>query len=179
MSVASHQTVRLGRGKHASPNDGVCVMELSSMLAGEPFSDRPRSVCPVIASLMRILNDTVDDDRRQNLYRYAAAAVGTRASDGVRLRRLQRCREEADAIHAERSLARRLVAGAPLPIGNFPSANELDRYIVQLLRAMCAKGRGGPDRAMALVDELMRIGSDAHAPTPRGRATRDGRRAIA
>ena len=52
--TASHQTVRLGRGKHASPTDGVCVMELSSMLAGERFSDRPRSVCPVIASLLRL-----------------------------------------------------------------------------------------------------------------------------
>ena len=33
----SHQTVRLARGKHSSPRDGVCVMELASMLAGEQF----------------------------------------------------------------------------------------------------------------------------------------------
>jgi hypothetical protein len=34
------------RGQHANPERGVCVMELASMLAGEPFTDHPRSVCP-------------------------------------------------------------------------------------------------------------------------------------
>jgi hypothetical protein len=68
----SHQTIRLSKGKHASPSEGACVMELASMLAGEPFSDRPASVCPVIAGFMRAYNDRIDDERRQDLYRYAA-----------------------------------------------------------------------------------------------------------
>ena len=70
-SIVSHQTVRLRRGKHASPEKGVCVMELASMLAGEPFSDRPQAVCPVIGAYLRSYNDVVDDERRQDLYRYA------------------------------------------------------------------------------------------------------------
>jgi hypothetical protein len=52
-------------------------MELASMLAGEPFSDRPRSVCPVIGAFMRIYNDRLDDERRQDLYEWAARVVGT------------------------------------------------------------------------------------------------------
>src|ERR687885_2466316 len=75
-TIVSHQTVRLRRGKHASPEKGVCVMELASMLAGEPFSDRPQAVCPVIGAYLRSYNDVVDDDRRQDLYRYAAEAIG-------------------------------------------------------------------------------------------------------
>jgi hypothetical protein len=52
-TIVSHQTVRLRRGKHASPEKGVCVMELASMLAGEPFSDRPACACPLTAALLR------------------------------------------------------------------------------------------------------------------------------
>ena len=31
------------------------------MLAGEPFNDRPQSVCPVIGSFLRAYNDRIDD----------------------------------------------------------------------------------------------------------------------
>jgi hypothetical protein len=57
------------------------------MLAGDRFTDRPRSVSPVVAALLRCYNDGLEDDRRQDLYRFAAAAVGTRdrAAEGARL----------------------------------------------------------------------------------------------
>jgi hypothetical protein len=57
MSQLSHQIVQLSDGSHRSPDDGGCVMELASMLAGEPFTDRPASVCPVIAAFLRTYND--------------------------------------------------------------------------------------------------------------------------
>ena len=41
MTCTTHQTVKLSRGKHDSPDEGACVMELASMLAGEDFSDHP------------------------------------------------------------------------------------------------------------------------------------------
>jgi hypothetical protein len=87
MSPVSHQTIKLSPGKHYSPDDGACVMELASMLAGEPFNDHPASVCPVLGSLLRAYNDSVDDDARQDLYAYAARIVGTRADADVERRR--------------------------------------------------------------------------------------------
>jgi len=45
MTSVSHQTIKLGRGKHSSPQEATCVMELVSILAGEPFSDHPYFVC--------------------------------------------------------------------------------------------------------------------------------------
>lgn len=92
MHEPSHQTVRLSAGKHPSPQSGVCVMELASMLAGEPFTDHPRSVCPVVATVLRAYNDALDDSRRQDLYRYASAAVGTRGDRELRERRFELCR---------------------------------------------------------------------------------------
>lgn len=86
MSAPTHQTVRLEKGKHGGPAHGLCVMELAPMLAGERFSDQPRTVCPIVAAFLRAYNDWVDDDRRQDLYRFASAAVGTSASTAVRRR---------------------------------------------------------------------------------------------
>lgn len=102
----SHQTVRLSRGKHSSPEQGVCVMELASMLAGEPFSDRPRSADPVIGGLLRAYNDTVDGERRQDLYALAAEVVGTASSIDVQRRRAARCLAFA-AAHRRRARWRR------------------------------------------------------------------------
>jgi hypothetical protein len=55
-------------------------MELASMLAGEPFSDRPACTCPVTAGLLRAYNDAVDDRRRQTLYGVASEVVDTMPS---------------------------------------------------------------------------------------------------
>ena len=41
MSPVSYQTIKFSKGKHAYPEEGACVMELASMLAGEPFTDHP------------------------------------------------------------------------------------------------------------------------------------------
>lgn len=90
MSPATHQTIKLGKGKHGSPDDGACVMELASMLAGERFTDHPETACPAIGSFLRAYNDSIDDDRRQDLYAYAARAVGSRSSSQVERARADR-----------------------------------------------------------------------------------------
>jgi hypothetical protein len=90
MALVSYQTITLSKGKHDSPEDGACVMELASMLAGEPFNDRPRSVCPVIGSFLRAYNDRIDHGRRQDLYSYATKVVGSRASQDVQQARAER-----------------------------------------------------------------------------------------
>jgi hypothetical protein len=89
--VGSHQTIRLIRGRHSSPERGACVMEVASMLAAEPFSDEPRCVCPVIAEFLRTYNDYVDDARRQDLFAYASLVVDTRADARTERRRANEC----------------------------------------------------------------------------------------
>lgn len=91
MPELSHQTVRLSRGRHGAPMLGMCVMELASTLAGERFSDHPRSVSPVIGALLRQYNDSVNDERRQALIPYAALVVGTRGSGEAERERALRC----------------------------------------------------------------------------------------
>src|SRR5688500_13699426 len=80
MTPTSHQTTRLSMGRHRSPAEGACVMELASMLEGREFTDTPDSVCPVIRDFLRSYNDRIDDERRQDLYACASAVVGSRST---------------------------------------------------------------------------------------------------
>ena len=156
MTAPSHQTVRLKRGKHRSPAEGVCVMELASMLAGEPFTDHPSSVCPVIGAFLRAYNDVLEDDRRQVLYAYAAKVVGTR-----RGRREERSRAR---IAAETLLDRG--ERPPSPRMALPRRRR-ERIADAAGRALGRSRREGDHlAALALLDRLIEPPDAPDAPSP-------------
>jgi hypothetical protein len=176
-TTVSHQTVRLRRGKHASPEKGACVMELASMLAGEPFSDRPKAVCPVIGAYLRSYNDVVDDDRRQDLLRYASEAIGTNGTAELRRLRAERCLAEIGRLHELRPRMRRLLSGRPeltLP----GSSIELERVGMHLARALQRSGTDGHARALALADELIAMGVPEDTRAAEHPAAEDDRLAV-
>src|SRR5262249_24071144 len=149
MGPVSHQSIKLSRGKHQSPGQGACVMELASMLAGEPFSDQPASVCPVIGSFVRAYNDSIDDERRQDLYQYAAKVVGSRAGEEVQRARVQRLTAWGLALQQRRwtrLLPRRLRSLAWMP--------ELDVIGPQVVRAIAHHDDRSHAEALELIDEL-------------------------
>jgi len=90
-TTPTYQTVKLSAGRHPAPHLGACVMELASMLAKEPFTDRPATISPVIGAFLRTYNDGLDDGRRQDLYPLASLIVGTAASRAVERERASRC----------------------------------------------------------------------------------------
>ena len=83
--------VRLTAGGHSSPREGVCVVELASLIAHEEFSDRPRCVCPVIGAFLRGLNDRAPYAERQRLGPYAERIVGSRGGSDVTRKRREIC----------------------------------------------------------------------------------------
>jgi hypothetical protein len=105
----------LDRGNHEPNSERGCVMEAASWLAGEPWSDHPRSVHPVIAQAARRVNDDIDDDKRQLLWPLVAASLGTARRGRLCLRwRLEHARRHSSysgrelwesllALHAELS----------------------------------------------------------------------------
>jgi hypothetical protein len=145
MTVPSHQTVRLARGRHASQHVGVCVMELASMLADEPFSDRARSISPTIGALLRTYNDGLDDVRRQDLYAVAAAIVGTAARRSVERDRISRC------------LAFAQQQGMRLP-GRRAALGVATSEAAGALAARAALDAGAHDEVLALIDQLVALG---------------------
>lgn len=158
MSPVTHQTVTLSKGKHATPEDGACVMELASMLAGEPFTDHPASACPVIASFLRAYNDSIDDDRRQDLYAYAATVVGSRASIGVQRARVERLAEWAFDMQ-RRHWTSRYVPMARLRMSSLrrqPSAHAIGTYAVRTIPRHTDETHA---EALALLEELLAVGA--------------------
>jgi hypothetical protein len=161
MGPVTHQTIRLSKGKHTSKEHGACVMELASMLADEPFSDHPGSVCPVIGSLLRAYNDSVDDRRRQDLYAYAAKVVGSRGSAQLE-------RERAERVCAWMSkpggrgwtrflLPARLRAVTPKP--------PLDVLGSSAVRSLSTHDELTHASMLELIDRLLAMGGPEQAPS--------------
>jgi hypothetical protein len=165
--TTNFQTIRLSRGSHRSPDEGACVMELSSMIAGEPFSDRPQSVCRVIASFLRAYNDVARDRDRQDLYRCAADVIGTRASGEIEQARLERCEATLGELGAlrSRSLVWRLRSPAPCALaGDAGGDQAVEQFMAALARVMRAGSGRGHACALKLIDQLVAV--DAGPPEP-------------
>ena len=87
MQVLDLDALTLSSGSHESPSEGHCLLEVVSMFAGEPFSDRPRCVCPVLAAFGRSWNDGLPDADRGQLKQYIPRLLNTWSSKAVEDRR--------------------------------------------------------------------------------------------
>lgn len=167
-TVTSFQNVRLARGRHRTPEDGACVMEVVSMLAGEPFTDRPQTACPVIGAFLRAYNDLAPSSRRQDLLACASRVVGSRRPD-LQHERVQRLVGVALALHAAQPWWRRITDAngrarlrrlADAPLDGF-ALDEVGYRVARLVR----HAAGGRGLALRLVDELVAMGERPPAAT--------------
>src|SRR5205823_585199 len=154
--LPNYKTVKLSRGKHTSPDDGACVMELASMIAGEPFSDQPVTVCPVIAAFLRAYNDSLDDRRRQDLYGCAATVINTRDTPEVEHLRLERLVEWARETRVARNSVVRLLRRVDVGLRPASTARSAASFAVN---AIGRRNDQNHRRALRLVDELCAIRS--------------------
>jgi len=137
------------------------------MLASEPFSDQPRCACPVIAEFLRTYNDRVDEDRRQDLFAYAALAVGTRANHPTERRRADACLEWwlSNATPSAPRLRRLLWRGLP----------GLRARDIEIAYRAARWAAASPDRhaaALALVERLTGSAGDSAVAVPDRRVDR-------
>jgi hypothetical protein len=131
-------------------------MELASMLAGEPFGDRPDCLCPVIGAFLRAYNDSIDDNRRQDLYAYAAEVVGSRACAGVERARVEWLNEWTERRRRS-SRTRRLLPSWLRAIAFYPPSGELAGTVAaHSVRRHTDETHAA---ALGLLDELLRIPS--------------------
>src|SRR5690242_12749227 len=145
MTAAPYQVVRLARGRHASPAMGVCAMELASMVAHEPFSDRSPTISPTIGAFLRTYNDGVGDERRQDLYAVAALVVGSARGRTVERQRIDACLEFALTRGMAMPWPRlSLAIATPEPAGTWA--------------AMAALKTDAHEEALELIDRLVAFG---------------------
>jgi hypothetical protein len=130
-------------------------MELASMIAGEPFSDQPMSVCPVIGSFLRAYNDSIDDKRRQDLYAYAAKVVDSRGSAQLCRARERRLEEWCNGVQEPRRWTRFLLPKWARELGQVHEANALGARAVHAIRRHNDLTHA---QVLRLVDELLELG---------------------
>jgi hypothetical protein len=99
LRILDLNTLVLARGNHESPREGMCMLEAVAYIAGEPHSDHPECVSPVIGAFLRTWNDDLGDVERQRLKPYLARVIGTRASDEVEDRRSWLCADWMVRVH--------------------------------------------------------------------------------
>src|SRR3954470_10933146 len=82
----------LAAGRHRSPRHGACLMEYTSVLAGERFSDAPRCTDPVLAAIARAVNDYSRDASRQRIAPLAGdLTTSAGAGEAVQRRLVRHC----------------------------------------------------------------------------------------
>ncbi|HEU4974849.1 MAG TPA: hypothetical protein VFT50_07130 [Baekduia sp.] len=177
MTPVTHQTVKLGLGRHSSPEQGACVMELASMLAGEPFGDHPKAVCPVIGEYLRTLNDGCGSELRDRLYPLAAKVVGSSGSARVSRARRHRCQERLLEVRgtsrsrlerlfarSSRTLSAGTCAAAFLEAGRFDDAVA---FVDELLAVAPRDETAAPDAPPAVAPPRPGAGAPRRSTAPR------------
>jgi hypothetical protein len=144
-------------------------MELASMLAEEPFSDRAGTVSPVIGAFLRTYNDGLDDERRQDLYPIASLVVGTARARAVEAERAARCLQFARELgspppsgRAAMGMATPEASGtcgalAALRSGPSDEAHAAALAFVRELAAVEGRGRWRGRRRFAALDPARAI----------------------
>lgn len=75
----------ISAGAHDPDSGQACVMEYVSLLADEPWSDRPECTHPILAHEARVVNDLIPDIDRPRLVPLIGRLFGTSAdSDAIR-----------------------------------------------------------------------------------------------
>jgi hypothetical protein len=163
LTLEGGRHLRLEPGAHDSPHDGVCVVELASVLAGEEFSDHPRCACEVIAGFLRTWNDRAGHVDRQRLVPYASRIIGSRAEREVTRLRRDICLSWAGARphggplrRLFGRLATRIRIAAVLGICPAIYLNQgAGEYAARI-----AFAREDGDAGLALLDELLAVGGE-------------------
>ena len=74
--------ITLDKGKHKTPDDGMCLIEACAYVSGEPFTDHPHCVSELLSETGRALNDLLPNHERQKLAPLIPYLIRT-AGDGL------------------------------------------------------------------------------------------------
>jgi hypothetical protein len=78
--------IRLQPGFHKSVAHGLCLLEATALLAGEPHSDHPKCACGVVTYYAIPINDYSTGKQRQRLRRFIPRLIGSRSKSFRRSR---------------------------------------------------------------------------------------------
>ena len=157
---------KLSRGPHYGPQEGMCVMEMVSFLAGEEWSDRPACVSPVITSFCIMINDNTTQAYRDKLQLRLFKMMGT-ADDGLDIRRLEFLIE---SLKGHEPCAYRMLKEELKCLtysSGFISDFKITYMVLDIVPYMFRKEDRVWDDILSLLDELLEIRKPEQAPEPK------------
>jgi hypothetical protein len=150
----------LDRGRHRDATQGRCLLELVSVLAGERWTDHPRCVHPVLASIARRVNDACGDAARDRLVPLARPLIGTaRAPEPLSSVLVSRCARAALETVAPPECVRRMRTALRLA-ERVPVSRSYRRWVAPSLVAdavtvLAEHAVDGDQQLVALLDECV------------------------
>ncbi len=145
-------------GGHKKREDGMCAMEAAAFVAGEPHTDRPECVCPVIAAFMRSWNDNIDDDalRTELILPLIPKVIGSRGSQDDKNRRSYLMADWCQRVLLPLWCDLAKLDDIAAKLRALPEASTLEQItdpareaVVSEARNACAKARATADAAAA------------------------------
>lgn len=160
--------VRLARGAHTSPEEGLCTLEVVAMLAGEEHTDQPECCCPAVGSFVFRWNDDLRDEERTNLLLpLTTRLVGSVQDDEIARRRavlaIDWLLRSATATWVETVAERRLLGRLLRQCSPLLAKGALEQAAFLLKRVGLALPEGGQSaESRALANEAV-ARAGAHA----------------
>jgi len=153
------EAFRLSAGAHVSSADGMCAMELVAWIAGERHTDAPESTCPVLAGVVRCMNDTLGDDERQRLLDYVLPLTrtgGDPAASERRVRALVAWLDDHPPSAVDDPRARRAIEGLVVVACVFDPRPDLEDRLADPERTGPAEtGEEAVTSMFGLLDEML------------------------
>jgi hypothetical protein len=141
-------------GRHRDPRDGRCLLELVSVLAGERWTDHPRCVHPVLASIARRANDACSDAGRDALIPLALPLIGTAAlSEPVSWLLVGRCRRAALSVRPDLRRLKRV--STRVPMSGFYRRRVAPSLVADAVTVLAEHAVGADQRLVVLLSECL------------------------
>jgi hypothetical protein len=131
----------LQAGAHLMPEDGACLMEYVSVLAGAPFNDHPRCTDPTLGTVARLVNDSCTDAGRPQLTAFAPVLAETPPADACRTAAIVRAAVRTACMAAGDTALRRHLRHAECRYERVTSAGRT-AAVARRLDPLYRRGRG-------------------------------------
>ena len=79
----NNYAIKLSKGSHPSPKDGMCIMECVAYIEGEKHTDHPQCACPVVTSFAILMNDQMSESERDSLIPFVLRIAGSKSTPEI------------------------------------------------------------------------------------------------
>jgi hypothetical protein len=92
--------IKLSKGDHKSPQEGMCIMECVAYIEGEQHTDHPKCACHVVTAFAIRTNDWMSDAERNQLLPFVLRIAGSKSTVEIERQRAYMAADYAVRVFA-------------------------------------------------------------------------------